>query len=256
MNIFTFDNTFEGFLTLIFECYRLKMFPDEIISGAGSQGKLFGSDIAINTDEIKAMRVWDGIVAHSSVNNAHRIYRVFLADQPDTAALLVNYIQLILDAETNQEMNFSRPIVVEIHQLHQKVCREAHRIQMFVRFQKTIENSYFASFVPMYNVLSLCIPHFRDRYADQQWIIYDVKRNYGYSYDLKSISRIVFDDLNVNTYNGQLHNSLLAEDEKLFQKLWKQYFNSICILERKNKKVHRQLLPSRFWKFLPEKNEF
>jgi len=50
-----------------------------------------------------------------------------------------------------------------------------------------------------------------------------------------------------------LHASLLAEDEKLFQRLWKQYYKSISIQERKNPKVHRQLLPKRFWKYLPEK---
>jgi probable DNA metabolism protein len=64
---------------------------------------------------------------------------------------------------------------------------------------------------------------------------------------------VVFDELKVNTQNGQLHSSLLAEDEVLFQKLWKQYYKSICIQERKNDKVHRQLLPKRFWKYLPEK---
>jgi probable DNA metabolism protein len=151
-------------------------------------------------------------------------------------------------------MNFAEPLVLEIHKLHQKVCREAHRIQMFVRFQKTTEGSYYASFAPMYDVLPLCIPHFRDRYADQSWIIYDLKRNYGFFYDLKTISQVVFDDLKVNPQNGQMHNSLLADDEKLFQKLWKQYYHSICIQERKNEKLHRQHLPKRFWKYLPEKS--
>jgi probable DNA metabolism protein len=161
---------------------------------------------------------------------------------------------MILNSETNEETNFSEPIVVEFNKLHQKVCREAHRIQMFTRFQKTVEDSYYASFAPMYDVLPLCIPHFCDRFADQMWIIYDLKRNYGFLYDLKTVTRVVFDGLKVNTQNGQLHNSLLAEDEKLFQQLWKQYYKSICIGERKNPKVHRQLLPRRFWKYLPEKS--
>jgi probable DNA metabolism protein len=256
MHVFSFDNTFEGLLTMVFESYRLRQFPDEILSGEGSQSVLFGSTITIDTDDRKAERVWKGIISNSSEENAHRIYRVFLADQPGTPALLMKYIRFIIDSEKNQEMNFAEPIVLEIHKLHQKVCREAHRIQMFVRFQKTVENSYYASFAPMYDVLPLCIPHFRDRYADQSWVIYDLKRNYGFLYDLKSVSRVVFDDLKVNSQNGQLHASLLAEDEKLFQKLWKQYYHSICIQERKNDKVHRQHLPRRFWKYLPEKGVF
>ena len=64
---------------------------------------------------------------------------------------------------------------------------------------------------------------------------------------------MVFNDLNVNSQNGQLHPTLLAEEEKQFQKMWKQYFQSICIQERRNDKVHQQHLPKRFWKYLLEK---
>jgi probable DNA metabolism protein len=256
MNVFAYDNTFEGLLTLVFESYRHRHFPDEILNGEGSQPVLFTSAITIETDDRKAERVWKGIVKHSSEENAHRIYRVFLSGLPDTPMLLVRYIRLIIDSNKNEETNFSEPVVVEIHKLHQKVCREAHRINGFVRFQKTIEGSYYASFAPMYDVLPLCIPHFKDRFADQLWIIYDLKRNYGYLYDLKNVSRVVFDDLKVNSQNGQLHHSLLAGDEKQFQQLWKQYFRSICIQERKNDKLHRQLLPKRFWNYLPEKGVF
>ena len=253
MNIFSFDNTFEGLLTMVFESYSRREFPDEILSGEGSQNQLFASNIEITTNVQKAERVWNGIVARSSEDNAHRIYRVFLSGLPDTPILLMNFIRVIIDSNVNQEMNFSLPVVVDVHKLHQKVCREAQRIHMFTRFQKTIEGSYYASFAPMYDVLPLCIPHFRDRFADQQWIIYDLKRNYGFLYNLKTVERVVFDDLKVNSQNGQLHTSLLADDEKLFQKLWKQYFKSICIEERRNDKVHRQHLPQRFWKYLPEK---
>ena len=253
MNIFSFDNTFEGLLTLVFDSYQRNQFPDEILCGEGSQSVLFGSTVTIETDDRKAERVWKGIVSHSSKVNAHSIYRAFLAGMPDTPMLLVKFIRLVIDSSKNEETNFSEPVVLEVNKLHQKVCKEAHYVQMFVRFQKTVEGSYYASFTPSYDVLPLCIPHFRDRFADQPWIVYDLKRNYGFWYDLKNVSRVVFDDLKVNTQNGQLHSSLLSEDEKHFQQLWKQYYHSICIQERKNEKVHRQLLPQRFWKYLPEK---
>jgi len=253
MNVFAFDNTFEGLLTMVFDSYQRNLFPDEILTGEGSQPVLFAPAITIYTDIHKAERVWKGIVSHSSEVNAHRIYRVFLAGMPDTPLLLLKFIRMVIDSTENQETNFAEPVVVEINKLHQKVCKEAHRIQMFVRFQKTAEGSYYASFAPLYDVLPLCIPHFRDRYADQPWIIYDLKRNYGFVYNLKDVSRVVFDELKVNPQNGQLHPSVLADDEKHFQQLWKQYYQSICIQERKNDKVHRQLLPKRFWKYLPEK---
>lgn len=254
MTIFSFDNTFEGLLTLVFDCYARRQFPDEILSGEGSQHVLFGPAVSIVTDDRKAERVWNGIIAHSSEKNAHRIYRVFLAKQNGTPLLLFQYIRLILDSDKNEETNFAHPLVIELNKLHQKVTKETSRVLQFVRFQKTVEGSYYASFAPQYDVLPLCLPHLKDRFADQQWIVYDLKRNYGFLYDIKNLSRIVFDELKVNPQNGRLHASLLADDEKLFQQLWRQYYHSICIQERKNEKVHRQLLPKRYWKYLPEKS--
>src|ERR1035437_9203316 len=119
MNVFSFDNTFEGLLTLVFESYQQKQFPNEILSGEGSQGVLFASTNAIETNDRKAERVWKGIISHSSEENAHRIYRVFLSDLPDTPLLLMKYIRLIIDSKNNEETNFALPIVVEINKLHQ-----------------------------------------------------------------------------------------------------------------------------------------
>jgi len=123
MNIFSFDNTFEGLLTLVFECYSRNQFADQILSGEGSQNVLFGSTITIETDFKKAERVWNGIVEHSSEENAHRIYRVFLSELPNTPLLLMKFMRLIFDSGKNEETNFSEPVVVEVNKLHQKVCR-------------------------------------------------------------------------------------------------------------------------------------
>ena len=46
---------------------------------------------------------------------------------------------------------------------------------------------------------------------------------------------------------------LMDADEKLFQQMWKTYFKSIAIKERLNPKLHRQHMPARFWKYMPEK---
>jgi probable DNA metabolism protein len=45
----------------------------------------------------------------------------------------------------------------------------------------------------------------------------------------------------------------MAEDEKLFQEMWKTYFKSIAIKERINPKLHKQNMPVRYWKHLTEK---
>lgn len=97
------------------------------------------------------------------------------------------------------------------------------------------------------------IEHFEKRFADQKWIIYDTRRNFGFYYDLKSTEEVTFTNSAVNPSNGKINSDLLDKDELLFQDLWKAYFKSMCIKERFNPKLHKQLLPKRFWKYLIEK---
>ena len=65
MNIFSFDSTFEGLLTLVYDSYQRKQFPDDILHGKAGQPVLFASTITTETDDNKAERVWNGIVKRS-----------------------------------------------------------------------------------------------------------------------------------------------------------------------------------------------
>jgi probable DNA metabolism protein len=118
-----------------------------------------------------------------------------------------------------------------------------------------VDGTFFAAIEPMYNVLSLAVNHFQDRFADQKWLIYDLKREYGFYYDLSTVTEVRFEDKESHLLSGILSDDLMMEDEKLFQLLWKEYFKSITIKERLNPKLHKQQLPVRFWKYLTEKQK-
>jgi probable DNA metabolism protein len=47
----------------------------------------------------------------------------------------------------------------------------------------------------------------------------------------------------------------MEEKEVEYQVLWKSYFDSVNIKERKNPKLHLQHVPRRYWKYLSEKRE-
>lgn len=71
-------------------------------------------------------------------------------------------------------------------------------------------------------------------------VVYDIKRAYGYYYDLKEVRNVVFgeDSREGHLVTGILDESLMDKDEKLFQQLWKTYFKAICIKERLNPRKH------------------
>ncbi|HEY4785771.1 MAG TPA: TIGR03915 family putative DNA repair protein [Bacteroidales bacterium] len=253
MYLFIYDKTFEGFLTAVFDSYEKKIVPDKILGRELQQTYLFAENHEVITDENKADRVWKGLHKKISDEACKVLSLVYLSELPDVEMLLYRYIQKALESKVSIENNFGDATVVEVMQLFRKVTKETERVRQFVRFQKTADNIYFASFDPQYNVLPLTIRHFENRFADQPWIVYDTRRKYGYYYDLKTVTEIRFGDSMIDPVTGKLSDSALASDEKLFQSMWKNYFEHIAIKERINPTLHKKLLPKRFWKYLPEK---
>lgn len=165
----------------------------------------------------------------------------WLSEASDIAIVLFRYIRKITDASRSIETNFADPDILTISKLGKKVADERYRILQFMRFQKTTEGIYYGAMEPLYDVFPLTIRLFRDRFADQKWLIYDVKRHYGYYYDGKEVNEITFaDPKQTHLLTGKLDESLLDKNEKLFQTLWKSYFKSICIKERLNPVKHKK----------------
>ena len=161
---------------------------------------------------------------------------------------------LIIPEHQNQgvENDYGHPDVLAVQQTSKKVHREKHRMEAFVRFQLTNDGLYYALIQPDYNVLPLIHSHFKNRYADQRWLIYDSRRKYGLYYDLDKVEEVRIDF----SESGSETPNIYDEEEGLYQELWKQYFDSINIKARKNMKLHIQHVPKRYWKYLVEKQPF
>ena len=117
-----------------------------------------------------------------------------------------------------------------------------HRLKEFIRFEK-VGNLYFAKISPQYEVLPLVVPHFKARFSDQEWVLYDTQRQYGFHYDLSEVVAFTPEHKDFGK---------LAQDSDNYQALWKTYFQHINISERKNKRLQLQLMPKRYWEYLPE----
>ena len=253
MILFRYDKSFEGLLCVVFEAYTLKLFPEKLIAENEPPPLFADPVITVSSDKAKANRVWKGLEKKMAPGGLSFVTMTWLSELPEVDMLLFRYICKTLDSPQSIELNFGDPDILEVSKIWKKVSNEKERIIQFTRFQKTSDNIFFAPVEPVHNVLSLVTKHFQDRFACQKWIIYDMKRDYGYFYDLSTVTEIHFENKPTSSPSGKLDEDLLAEDEKMFQKLWKEYFKSITIKERINPKLHRQNLPVRFWKYLPEK---
>ena len=248
-----YDGSFNGFLTAVFMGFEQKL-PHACIQRQGQvQNGLFTDTETIFTNIEKAQRVWNG-VRNKSNTAIKNIYFAYLSEHPKIETLLYHYIQKLMAAKGNKVTDFSDDCILKINQLAHKVGREKHRMEAFVRFQLTKDDVYFANIEPDYDVLPLISKHFKNRYADQQWIIYDVKRKYGLYYDLKGVEIISLDLTEIHS-NSIKRSNAFNQEEHQYQDLWNNYFQSTTIKSRINPKLHTQHVPKRYWKYLSEKKE-
>lgn len=250
---YTYDGSFEGLLNVIFEIYERKAWPEKILKEQlVQQPSLFATSIFVCTDQDKADRVWQGLLRKISPATGVQLFKAFLSELPDVELIIYNYIKLAFDNSVNIEENFAADCVRQIAQITKQVFRESHRMEAFVRFQKTSDNLFYAGIEPDFNVLPLILKHFTQRYADQRWLIYDIKRKYGIYYNLQTAVYVQLEQVPINR-SGQLPANLLDQYETVYQDLWQTYFHSVNIAERKNKKLHLRHIPARYWKYLAEK---
>ncbi|AWX46224.1 hypothetical protein HME9304_03256 [Flagellimonas maritima] len=248
-----YDGSFNGFLTAVFIAFEEKLEVVDIQRNSQEQGGLFSETETIFTNVEKAKRVWNGI-RNKSNNSISQIYFAFLSEADGVELILYTYIRKLMSSKNGKQMDYSDGTVLRISKLARSVGREKHRMEAFVRFQLTKDDIYFANIEPDFDVLPLISKHFRSRYADQQWLIYDVKRKYGIYYNLERVEMV---SLNLNEIHfNKIHKSdAFLNEEYDYQTLWNDYFKSTHIKSRINRKLHTQHVPKRYWKYLSEKKE-
>ncbi|NUY81414.1 TIGR03915 family putative DNA repair protein [Flavobacterium sp. MAH-1] len=251
---FVFDGSFEGLLTSIFDFYDFKPKSVRLFSDANYQPGVLDEKHDVITDETKAKRVWAGLKKKISPDWQQRFYKAYLSELPESFQHLFDFARYAFDNPDGVETNYGHASVMAISKIAHSVDRERHRMKAFIRFQETADGIFYAPIEPDYNVLPLISVFFKNRYADQQWIIYDVKRKYGLFYDLEKVEEITFDIVSEIQQSGiSLPSGTLHQKEELYGLLWNDYFKNTNIPARKNMKLHIQHVPKRYWKYLTEK---
>ena len=254
MEIFVFDGSLEGLLTAVFDSYERKATKLKLVSSEHYLPDAFQPAFVAISDEAKANRVWKGLRKKLDAEWMKRFYKSYLSERPETFQDLFEFARYIFDTPPGSEENFGNAYVLAISQMAQKVHREKHRMEAFIRFQQTADGIFYAHIDPDFNVLPLISEHFEKRYADQKWIIYDLKRKYGLFYNLEKVEEITFDFTTETSPSlNALPEQMLDPKEELYTLLWKDYFRSTNIPARKNMKLHIRHVPKRYWKYLSEK---
>ena len=261
MTVYVFDGTMDGLLTAVFDAFALQEQPQELLTVGETLPIFCDHTYQVTTDVEKAKRVWTGLEKRLSCKAMKLISVSWLSELKELNTPLFLYICKVFRQPAGSasiERNFTDPDVLAVTDIARRVLHEQLRMKQFIRFQKAKDGTYLSVVSPDHNVLPIVVDHFRDRFNDQPWLIYDAGRHYGYYYSGTACPiRITFENetsVPFSLKNGKLDKEVLSRDDQLMQDLWRTYFKAICIKERMNPRKQLSDMPRRYWKYMTEKN--
>lgn len=251
MLVFYYDKSLEGLLTAVFDAYDRREFPERLVAEGAPEPMFTGRVHRVATDRERAERVWRALCRKVERYISNMLLCLWLSEEDGADELLMRYLFKVFDSPRDVSFNFADDDILQAKKIAHKVTQEGHRLIQFVRFRKAADGTYFAPVSPRYNSLPLAVDHFRERFSDQKWIIYDMKRGYGYSYDLQQVSEISI-EFQEGMQEGALPAAMADGSEELYSRMWKEYYETLAIKERINPSLRRRNMPVRYWKHMTE----
>ena len=239
--IFVYDGTFDGFMCCVHEYYYSSFNPVEIICEDDIRASLFQL-VTINTDPYKATKVKSAIAEKISVRSFRFLQECLLCYGKEKEIHMLGYIVKGFRKGAQIHRMVEDDDVSWLLKAHNHLKREKHLYLGIVRFYKA-NDAYISVITPKNHILPLIGYHFTQRFANQNFMIYDATNKEALLYCEKQSSIIKADNIILPE---------MDDEEIAMQKLWKLFYDTVAIKERYNPKCRMSFLPKRTWDLLPE----
>ncbi len=239
-NSYLYDGSIKGFLSVVYDCIKLKIIPRDIKSENNYKDNLLEIPIYIKTDENKFNFIFNQLKSISNIA-IYKVYTSFLSENINKDIIIFKYILYILKYGNKFNFMKNNEYLIKINDISAKVSKETHRMKGFLRFKEIYNNILYAKIEPENNIIEVLAKHFKERMKNEFWIIEDKKRSISAIYNKKDYILLSTKDIKIDRNN-----------EEIYEKLWKNYYKNISIKERKNLRCQMNFMPKKYWKNLVE----
>ncbi len=249
MTVFLCENGFDGILSGVYEVYASHLPLEEcrLEMKEEYEPMLFAEYREIPVNAVYAEKVVKKIQTHMSQEAYLRLYRTALHKRSDRADWILRFIALGLKYGKQVVRMLQNPVVSEIFRMDGNVAREAHAFVEFARFEQLATGIYYGRIGPEHQVLELVARHFADRFPDMNWVLHDeLHRSVAVHSERGEwvVKERVTDE--------EMERLLAQRITDVYIDLWKVFFETIAIEERKNEKCQKNMLPLRYRKYMAE----
>ena len=240
---FLYDGTFNGFLTIVFDCYSNKTLPQKIYPINLYTQNFLDNNIYIETNEEKSQRVFNGIYANIGHDALYNSYYAFLSNEKEKELYILKYLCNGFDIGPPINNMLTTSYVFKVINMRRRALSECHKLKGLLRFQEIGDNFLYSSIHPDNFILEPLGHHFMNRLPSCDFIIHDKNRDLCFMYHDSSYQI-------VDSTNFKIPK--ITEQEAVYQELWKIFFDTISIKERSNPRCQMQFMPKKYWKDLIE----
>ena len=238
--IYQYDGSFEGLLCCVFESYTQKERPTAILRDGDDEPGLFEMRV-VTTDRAHAQRIYRSL--HRRAPEAGPfLRRAFLTCMPDKEMAIYRFITKFYREGTPLLARLSDETYLPLLKAVRHLSGEVELLRGFIRFSE-FDGVLGAEIEPKNRVLPMLRHHFCERYHNETFFIYDRTHCEALLYS-DGVSRIV-----------PLEHFEMAqpdEQEAGYRRLWRRFYDTIAIKERKNERLRMTHMPKRYWNTMTE----
>lgn len=245
--IYLCEDSFENIMTAVYDAWASKKGHSHVRLQINQEStmELFCDYITVETDLEKVEKVSRSIENKISHEAWQMVYRAAMSWDAKKADAIYRFLVGGFHYGRKVTQMLAEPAVQKIFELNRQVSNESHFFREFVRFDAMDNNILLSKIRPKSNILAMIAPHFADRLSGENFMILDVDRNLAAVHQAEK-------QWFLTSLTREEAETVLSHESDVYRDLWKTFYNSIAIEERKNYKLQRNMMPLRYREFMTE----
>lgn len=238
---YTYDGTFAGFLTCVYESSRHQEAPAAFSGPEDPQLSLY-PERPVETDAKRAREVYVSLARRISPAARELVALGFLTCAEERELLLWNFIWYGFARGRAVTLDLTDPRVAALEHAVRHLRNEAHLFKGFLRFSQ-VSGVLAAEIEPKNRVLPLLRPHFCARCPGEDFLIYDRTHREALFHQQGNWVILPLERLNL---------AQASEEEQRCRALWRRFYQTISIEGRENPRCRMTHMPKRYWNTMTE----
>ena len=261
------EDTPEGIFSAVHRAYQSRWGHSNIEirvrSGHGQELELFTETEEIQTDRQHADSVRNALIRQIGSQAYDMAMYTALSDAADKADVIYHFLVRGFENGERTIGCYTDHYVARLNEINRRVSRETGHWNEFLRFHEHLADSgsrqsgavalmernakslMTAKITPQARVTVLIMPHFADRFPEENFLIYDATHDEA---GIHMAGTAWYLTQKISQQYPELVQIIRKPDEseEEIERLWKVFFDTIEVKPRHNEKLQQSLMPLRF----------